>query len=147
MRYLALCGRWGRSGPGTRQGKKGAGGPAVPSEQVPRRLLLEDAKGGECQCPERSCARTGPASRSALPLLPGAGRPPGAGHAETAEDGDGADAVPVHVRVPRARSVPEELAAHISSRRSRQDRRWDTVTADKSACLTCTSSRPPVAHG
>lgn len=44
---------------------------------------------------------------------PGAGRPAGAGHAAAAADADGADPVPVHVRVPRAHPVPQELPAHL----------------------------------
>lgn len=45
----------------------------------------------------------------------GAGHPTGAGHAEAAENDDGADPVPVHVRVPSSHSVPEKLKAHLSA--------------------------------
>lgn len=50
-----------------------------------------------------------PLSGVLLCVSPGAGHPQSAGAAEAAEDVAGADTEPVHVRVPRAHSVPEEL--------------------------------------
>lgn len=51
----------------------------------------------------------------AVSLTPGAGHPKGAGHAETAENDDGADPLPVHICIPSSHSVPEKLKAYISS--------------------------------
>lgn len=104
-------------------GRKGLSGLPVLLEHVPQRLLLEGAGLGQCVGLDQTSARTAPVSvgaciRSWLSLLPGAGHPEGAGHAEAAEDDDGADAVPVHVRVPRPHSVPQELQAHLSSHSS-----------------------------
>lgn len=62
-----------------------------------------------------SLSRGTPYTLIAAPLVLGAGQPKGAGHAEAAENDDGADPLPVHVRVPRSHSVPEKLKAHISS--------------------------------
>lgn len=50
-----------------------------------------------------------PLSGVLLCVSPGAGHPQSAGAAEAAEDDAGADTEPVHVRVPGAHSVPEEL--------------------------------------
>lgn len=50
-----------------------------------------------------------------VPTLPGTRHPEGAGHAAAAEDADGADPVPIHLRLPSPHSVPEKLQAHLSS--------------------------------
>lgn len=52
----------------------------------------------------------------------GARHPEGAGQAEAAENDAGADPDPVHVCVQSAHPVPEELQAHIGSRRCRRAR-------------------------
>ena len=108
------------------QGKKGPSGLIVLSEQVPRGLLLEDAEVAKSVCvrlltrslrrlPPHRPSPQGSAFPSWLSSHPGAGHPKGARHAEATEDDDGADPLPVHVRVPSAHSVPEKLKAHMSS--------------------------------
>lgn len=88
---------------------------------MPRGFLLEDAEVARSVCLLTRRLLRLPASLQGSPLPsrltphPGAGHPEGAGHAEATEDDDGADPLPVHVRVPSAHSVPEKLAAHMTS--------------------------------